>query len=349
MVCGLLVGAMLGGTVVKTNDWNFVQVKGDSFDRLVDGASQTWVLQVDAARPFTEVVPSWTAEAPAGSELQVFLRPNIPGASDYCLGKWKLTGERTSVNEQKDLFAEVSTDTLILKQPATSLTVTVRPAAGPNGEMPKLTSFSLILTSPDLGQRQSLPARAWGTTLNVPQRAQMSYPNGGVLCSPTSVSMILSYWSSVLGKPQLDQDVPVVQAGVFDPGWPGTGNWPFNVAYAGSQPGMTGFVTRMASISDLEAWLALKVPIATSVRYGLLKGKPQPDTNDGHLVVLVGFTEQGDPIFNDPGRNAVRMTYKRADFDRAWARSGRTTYVILPDNWPTPAMSGAWPQTSNQP
>ena len=56
------------------------------------------------------------------------------------------------------------------------------------------------------------------------------------------------------------------------------------------------------------------------------------------------FDEAGNPVFNDPGRNVVRMTYDRAAFDRAWASSGRAVYVVYPDSWPIPATSGPWPR-----
>ena len=159
----------------------------------------------------------------------------------------------------------------------------------------------------------------------------MSYPGGNVLCSPTVVSMLLAFWAKELRHPELDRDVPEVQQGVFDPNWPGTGNWPFNTAFAGTVPGMRAYVARLTDISELEAWIASGKPVATSVSYDLLRGKGKKGASDGHLVVLVGFDEHGDPVFNDPGRSTeVRQTYKRADFDAAWATSGRTVYLIYP-------------------
>jgi hypothetical protein len=50
------------------------------------------------------------------------------------------------------------------------------------------------------------------------------------------------------------------------------------------------------------------------------------------LVVLVGFTAEGDPIFNDPAkRDEVRRTYKRANFEKAWLYSDRAVYLVYPD------------------
>ena len=76
---------------------------------------------------------------------------------------------------------------------------------------------------------------AWGTTLAVPERSQMVYPNGGpVWCSPTSTSMVMAYWSEKLGEPALNRPVPEVAAAVYDVVYRGNGNWPFNTAYAGA-------------------------------------------------------------------------------------------------------------------
>lgn len=331
--------------VVRANDWNFAHVAGDQFLRTDTPEGVVWEVVIEA-NPFTEVIPSWTGRAQSGASLSFELSPE--GTGTYQLGRWSegeaQTSGRTSIKDQKDDFAAVYTDTLVLKNPATRMKVTVRGAKGSDGEIPHLNKLSLILSpvNPKAGPAV-LPLH--GTLLDVPLRAQMSYEGGNVLCSPTSVSMILSYWAKRMETPSLDHDVPLVQRGVFDPGWDGTGNWSFNVAFAGSLPGMTAYVTRLREISDIEKFVASGVPVATSVSYGLLKGKPKVDRNDGHLVVIVGFEADGTPIFNDPGRNIVRLTYPRVDFERAWANSKNTVYIIHPKGWNTP-QNGPWPERS---
>ncbi|MEI8281541.1 MAG: hypothetical protein WCG75_03960 [Armatimonadota bacterium] len=50
------------------------------------------------------------------------------------------------------------------------------------------------------------------------------------------------------------------------------------------------------------------------------------------MVIVVGFEDDGTPIFNDPAFKAgVRKTYKRADFEKAWCFSKRTVYLMTPD------------------
>jgi hypothetical protein len=158
--------------------------------------------------------------------------------------------------------------------------------------------------------------------------------------------MLLSFWSAQLGRRDLDHDVPEVAAGVDDPNWPGTGNWPFNMAFASTHPGMRAYVGRFSDISELEDWIDAGIPVAVSVSYGLLRGKTE--RGNGHLVVCIGFTEEGDPVFNDPGRSQVRQIYKRADLARAWAESERTVYLVYPEGTKTPKdRYGHWISEAN--
>ena len=181
---------------------------------------------------------------------------------------------------------------------------------------------------------------------DVPQRAQDDYPNGGVLCSPTSVSMVLAFYAQKLHRPELDQDVPQVSDGVWDTVYKGAGNWPFNTAFAGAFDGMFAYVARFNRIRDIQAWTENGFPVICSVSYDMLRGKPLGPTEQGHLVVLVGFTKDGDPVVNDPAsKGAVRQTYKRSDFLNAWNYSHRTVYLIYPEGVRTPRYrynSGLW-------
>ena len=67
----------------------------------------------------------------------------------------------------------------------------------------------------------------------------------------------------------------------------------------------------------------------------------------GHLLVIVGFTDTGDVVVNDPAattRAGVRRTYDRGQFEDGWIpTSGGTVYVITDDAHPLPANSpGSW-------
>ncbi len=292
--------------------------------------SGKWTTSVDPEMPWNELVVSWNSALEPDGKLTI--EASLDGSDTwYILGVW--TSDKTtrkSIKDQKNGDLKVDTDTLIVPETESKVNVRI------TGERATLELVTLCFAN-----RKGIPLPAakselgLGRVLEPPRRAQMDYPNGNVICSAAATSMILGYWAKELNHTELDVDVPTVCDAVFDPEWPGTGNWPFNTAFAGSLPGMRGYVARLWNIEQLQAWIDRGVPVACSVSRLLLQGK-EKGKNDGHLVVLVGFTAEGDPVFNDPGRNVVRMTYKRADFDAAWASSGRTCYMIYPRRYSPP-------------
>ena len=156
--------------------------------------------------------------------------------------------------------------------------------------------------------------------------------------------MILAWWAEALKRDELNRTVPDVAKEVFDPNWPGTGNWPFNTAYAGSFPGMRAYVSRFSDVSELEDWIAGGIPVAVSVAYSVLKDTPAREGQDGHIVVCVGFTNSGDVIVNDPGtRREIRRVFPRENLVKAWARSHNTVYLIYPEDAKIPETRyGHW-------
>ncbi len=143
-------------------------------------------------------------------------------------------------------------------------------------------------------------------------------------------------------------DIPAAAAEVIDPAYgDGTGNWPFNTAWAARLTGHA-FVTRLHDLRDAERFVDAGIPLVASIAYqrGALTGAPTRGT-DGHLVVVRGFTAEGDVVTNDPAaptERSVRHTYARGQFERAWLDgSGGLVYVIHRDDQPLPAASrGAW-------
>lgn len=304
-------------------------------------SASVYEAELDPGIPWTELVPTWNATAPDGSQLKFEVSvANAEGWTKWFnLGEWSQTN-RQSQNDQKDQDGDVLTDTLKVLKPAQKLKVRITMSGSA-----KLKYAGFNVVNPSVPVVPLEPNKAvWGTSLKVPERAQGSYPNGSKICSPTCVSMIVSYWAARLGRAEMDLDVPEVCAAIFDPNWPGTGNWPFNAAYAGSYEGMRGQITRFTDISELESWVQAGVPVATSVAYDILRYGERRRGNDGHLIVLIGFTESGDPIFNDPAKSdQIRQVYPREMFWKAWSESVRTVYLIYPENYAIPKSAfGHW-------
>jgi uncharacterized protein YvpB len=310
---------------------------------------------IEAGFDFDQIVVSWNIALAPGALLKVDAQPIFDGrnGSFYTLGHWSGRDAHAqpprgpisrSGGKQSNPDGEVQTDVLVLSRPAQSFRVrlTIVHASNQEPSVLKFVGVSLLNSSVAPPEMVATPEPGRGLLLAVPTRSQLDYPGGGAWCSPTSVSMVLSYWSGRLGRPDLNRDVPEVAAAVHDPAWPGTGNWPFNTAYAGSLPGMRGYVTRLGDVSELGSWIAAGVPVVTSVTYSILKG--QPSQADGHLVVVVGFDENGDVILNDPGtRIARRKTVPRDRFAAAWAESHNTVYLIHPSGHPIPrSPHGHW-------
>jgi hypothetical protein len=294
-----------------------------------------------------ELIASWNVEMKSAAALRVEVRAVYPDHTTkwFAMGLWSADPQkhpRKSVRGQRDADGDVDTDTLVLKQPAERVQIRViLSSAGKH--KPKLKFLSLSLLDGKT-VREPLPPdrKAWGKVIEVRERSQMAYENGGVLCSPTTVSMLLSYWSQKLGRPGLDCDVPEVVKGVYDPTWGGTGNWVFNTAYAGSFRWMRAYTTRLSDVSELEGFIAKGIPVGLSLCYNRLRGKGREPS--GHLVVCVGFTKTGDVIMNDPGTSKnVRKTFPRANLIDAWAYSKNAAYLIYPVNTPLPRDEfGQW-------
>lgn len=305
--------------------------------------SATWLYE-NVRTPLTvdEAILSWNVKDGENASLFVEVRArDAEGESAWLpLARWTLDerrAERTSLPQPVDELAQIETDTIVLKRPLREFDLRLTAAKLGPGPTPRLTHLAL---AGSLGKPTTSPSAAFAAIvpLPVPERAQGDYPNGGVLCSPTSLSMVLNHWGRVASREDLAMDMPAVQQSVFDPEYAGTGNWAFNAAYAGSRPGMRGVVARLARSEDLRPWLRLGVPVVLSVSLDLLKGKPK-DSGSGHLVVLCGFDANGDPIMNDPAwRGAVRRTYKREDFERAWAYSRHTVYLAYPESLAVPSI-----------
>ncbi|WP_161668796.1 peptidase C39 family protein [Kallotenue papyrolyticum] len=313
-----------------------------------DGGGRAWrgvyVSPIWTAPAFDQLIISWNADTPPGTWLRIDARAGRASARRwtrwYALALWSAdnaTLQRRSLPDQRDRHGAVATDTLLLAAGGYTryqyrLTLwTNDPASTPAvRRIAVLTDDSRVPP----GAAPQPAGLAWGRDLPVPPRSQMPYPQGHGWCSPTSTAMVLAYWGHHV-------PVPEAAAATFDHTYGGTGNWSFNTAWAATF-GLCAYVTRLRSLADLEAWIAARVPVIISiaVRDGELPGAPYRHS-DGHLLVVRGFTTEGDVIANDPAfpdDAAVRVVYPRTALERAWLGHSRgTCYLIYPADHPPPA------------
>jgi len=285
--------------------------------------------------PFNELVGSWNALLPPGAKLVMEARALVGRAWTpwYLLGS--ATGrpgrrlEFSSPDSQADKYGHVDKDTLILKSPAHAFqyrlkfTTPSRPA-------------TLLLAAATISDSRESPPQPppwkpgpWVRNLQVTGRSQRTAPEAyqNDICSPTSVSAVLDYWGTRRAIVDMADRVRDRTTGDF-------GNWTFNMAAAGAL-GLEGFVARLESLDDLAAEVAAGRPVVVSVGFGPgeLRGAPIKKTA-GHLMVVTGFTAQGDVIVMDPAGRTARQTrrvYRRSEFHRAWRVNKRgLAYLLCP-------------------
>jgi len=182
------------------------------------------------------------------------------------------------------------------------------------------------LSVSDVGPLASPDAAREPLRLTVPARSQMQAPSeiAARICSPTSVAMVLEYWS----RPE---DTASLAAEMFNAATDCYGVWPSAIQAAGRR-GVAGYLLRFPDWSAATWCLARGLPIIASVRYaaGELGGAAITETS-GHLVVITGH-EGDDVLVNDPAAPtaaSVRRRYRIEELRRAWLERSGVGYVLF--------------------
>ena len=319
----------------------------DQFTRTTNAAGETVLLSppIPAGMNWDQLVVAWNVDAPPGAWLRLeaaALRPGHP-TRFYHLADWSPDNRafpRASPEAQTDNDGEVETDTLSLAQPATAVQLRLT-LGGPGDPPPRLKYLGLSFCNTRVPPPLHPPNRAaWGKSVPTPAFSQHGWTGSHGWCSPTALAMVLAHWAEVLHRPELAPPVPAVAAGVYDQNYGGTGNWPFNTAFAGAFPGLRALVTRFDDLSEVEEWTAAGVPVILSTRWDQLAPGRPPD-GSGHLIVCTGFTPNGDLLVNDPATAVARLAtqprvYRRENVLRAWAQSHHTVYLVYPETLSPP-------------
>jgi hypothetical protein len=321
---------------------------------------------VSTSYGLTQLVASWNAQTPGGSWIEVDLQGVTPDGTTskwYVMGRWAdddTAFHPTTLTGQGDTLGTVSVDTFIAAQGVTFVSYRLRlelmrpqgSAATPSVGM----AGAMASAVPDLSKQPTSPtSMTSAVTLDVPTYSQElhrgefpEYDNGGeAWCSPTSTSMVVASWGLGPSDAQLqyvrdrypgvvDPQVDYAARHVFDYSYDGAGNWPFNTAYAATY-GLDGFVTRLRNLTEAEQFIKAGIPLVTSLSFKKNELDGAGYGTGGHLMVIVGFTADGDVVVNDPASHLiasdaeVRVTYDRAQFEHAWLTSSQgVVYVIHP-------------------
>ncbi len=315
---------------------------------------------------FAELVPSWNAQTPDETWLEVQVQVRARGGEQsgwYALGRWSSGATplpRSSVNDQEDALAKISTDTLVAKAPLVAYRLAVKLAGAKGRPSPTLQLLAAVTSDgpPAAPGPVSAPLLQKEVELAVPGLSQLVHQGhspelaggGEAWCSPTSTTMVLGFWKRGPTEAELarfdaahpDRQVDYAAHATWDAAYGGTGNWAFNAAYAG-RFGVEAFVTRLRSLAEAERFLRAGIPLIASIsaEKNTLPGASWDALgSNGHLLVITGFTAAGEVIVNDPlspNNAGVRHVYQREPFERAWMRKSLgTVYVIHPLSAPLP-------------
>ncbi|OIO05676.1 MAG: hypothetical protein AUJ52_13350 [Elusimicrobia bacterium CG1_02_63_36] len=306
---------------------------------LLQGTGSIESAVIEAEFPFDDLVGSWNADTPSGSSIEMEAQVRVEGqwSKWYRLSRWEPKAPR-SFEKQADPYGEVSVDTLRLNKKAQAFRYRVRMLSAGTREAKLLR---VAVTYAETSQRavKSVPwvEGPWAREIKLSPRSQtVEDPEiRGDICSPTSLAMILENWGVKRTTAKIAEIVLDRNAEIY-------GNWPLNVAAAASL-GLSGQVARLESLLDLQEEIAAGRPVVASVTYkkGDLDNSPIEKTN-GHLLVVAGFTKQGDVICYDPAAKpgGVRRVYKRAQFEKVWLKNKHGLVYMLGPRFPSVALVG---------
>jgi hypothetical protein len=260
--------------------------------------------------PAREGVLSWNTFTESGTIVFRLLRAHMPATPWLKHVEWSAEG-RTSFSPQHE-DVQVDVDVIRSTQPFDGIELRAQGV-----------EFKAIAFATPVRNEPSMPYIGQARILDVPARSQYVVEGERGWCSATSISMLNAYFG-------LDYDVPSTARGVFDRAYNGTGNWSFNVAFSGNL-GLRAAVVYLRNLEHAQRLIEAGIPIAISYSWsgGELPGAPL-EHSDGHLVVLCGFTANGDCAVNDPAAPNVRVVYPRAALERVWLRNKGIAYAIAP-------------------
>jgi hypothetical protein len=260
--------------------------------------------------PAREGVLSWNTFNESGNIAFRLLRAQMPATPWMNHVEWSAEGRRSFSPEHEDI--RVDTDVIRSTQPFDGIEV-----RAPDVEFKAIAFATPVRCVP------SLPYIGTARILDVPARSQFVVEGERGWCSATALSMLNAYFG-------LNYDVQSTARAVFDRAYNGTGNWSFNVAFSGSL-GLRAAVVYLRNLDHAQRLIESGIPVAISYSWSgdELPGAPI-EHSDGHLVVLCGFTANGDCAVNDPAAPNLRVVYPRSAIERIWQRNNGVAYAVAP-------------------
>lgn len=281
--------------------------------------------------PFHEAMLGWNVDVPPGSGVWFEIRVGAPGQE---WSPWMLIGEWGDVSAPVDPvtgydLGRVEVDVFVSETLHDRVQWRASAVRSESSAAPVRITLLDIITTVAGAAPPATPPNNCPIEIDVPFRSQKTPDESlsGRLCSPTSVTMVLAARG-------VDLPLEQVAATAYDKRHDIYGNWPRNVQ-AAYELGRRARLTRINTWGEAERILAAGQPlvISFSAKEGELPQAPYSSTS-GHLIVLTGFTAEGDLIVNDPAvatREEGRRIYPRRIMSELWLGRARGTAYIITD------------------
>lgn len=309
--------------------WTFEALTPGPYDPLWRGASwdgRRWVSEPVDVVPSTELVLSWNAVTPPGSGIAFEVSLRIGGECS----NWTPMGNWGDVPPVRPVDSPIKRDVDTATWEGVADAVRVRVHAFGDGErLPHLKRIVVSCRGQVEATSRQGPPQPGPFVCHVPFRSQMT--EGPELakrmCGPTSLAMHLA---------TVEPNLPTAQvaSAAYDRAHDLYGNWPHLAAVAGER-GFVSWVQQFSFLREVEERLLVGYGAILSVAFeeGQLDGAPIPRTN-GHLLVLRGWDDEGNPVCNDPAFPDERgdgVRYRRDQLEGVWSRHGGATILLRPE------------------
>jgi len=329
-------------------EMKFVKVVSESPARIVlDDTRErtyprygTWTSpELKAEFEFTEVIPSWNASTPPNTGVMFEVRARDAATGNWTpwlyIGRWG----RVLENDKRAVSCDwgtVHVDTLVLDRPADAFQIRARLESfdldrSVNPSVRRITVSYSGRVDDDarraaLSPPVNLDGLAWARDLDVPFRPQGIEATNirGSICSCASTTMVMSFCG-------VDRPTAENALAIYDDEHDIFGNWNRATQRAG-ELGLDAWLQRFRNWDQVKAVIAQGTPVIAAIKFekGQFPSALYQET-DGHLIVIRGFTPEGDVIVNDPASKdkGERAIYKASELAVAWFNNaGGVGYVI---------------------
>lgn len=300
---------------------------------------------------FGEAVPSWNIKCPEKSSFSVFVRFGNDIKNKNILSPWLLMGEWNEKcaysklksyisnskiegkfdNPFKYLETKIETDYILSSNNFNQIQFCFIFNISPNDDV-EFSSLSISASTHrgdkklNLYEKTNLGKNSY---IAVPFRSQgwEDKKISSEICSVVSTATVMDYYGVDIKTAELAKVA-------YDTRYKMYGMW-WRAVQSAHQYGFDGYVRHFRSFEDVKECIDKKNPVIACicVNKNDIAEDPQYET-DGHVIVILGFDENGDILCADGGFRKEEdgiLSYKREEFEKIWfVNGGGIGYFITP-------------------